>query len=246
MGHEIAATADLPTSAFRLVGGSAEDLDADGLRAALTEKAPRLIVDFSAPAGNAVLLAALRALQPTRERPPAVLIGTTGLAEDRLAAWRELTRANGLTTLIAPNTSVGVLILSHLAREAAAVLSPLGYDIEITETHHKHKKDAPSGTAKFLAKAVVDGAPSLRPTEHRDGARQAHELGMHAVRGGGVFGEHEVRFLGEAEEVRLSHRAFSRALFASGALVLGGWLVRQAPGLHALADVKLQDLRLKP
>jgi 4-hydroxy-tetrahydrodipicolinate reductase len=175
-------------------------------------------------------------------RHKSVVIGTTGLPAAQLAAWRDTAAAQELRLLIAPNTSVGILVALKAAILAATPLVGIGFDVEITETHHRAKVDAPSGTARFLADSLAQAIPELNVVTDRRGARQRGELGVHSVRGGGVFGEHEIRLLGDAEEIRISHRAFSRSLFASGALVLAGWILKQEPGVYGLLDVKAEEL----
>ncbi len=240
MGQEIlkaAASAAVPIS-----GGSAAgdpSLPAK-LAAALAKSNVRLIVDFSSPEGNAFLY---EAFVSGRIRGKAVLIGTTGLSEAALEKWRALAIPSDLALMVAPNTSVGVLLVAKAAMQLARELSGLNYDVEITETHHRMKKDAPSGTAKFLTQAVVQGAPALKARFNRSGERQAGEIGVSSVRGGGVFGEHEIRMIGDHDEITLSHRAFSRQLFADGALVLGRWLDRQKPAVYGLLDVSLADFK---
>jgi 4-hydroxy-tetrahydrodipicolinate reductase len=251
MGRELQQVMAAAPARFGLVGGSSRTFEselflqgklvtAETLAHALARDAVDVIVDFSTPSANDVLLAAMRLLSVPRR----VLVGTTGLSAEALAAWKALASKGPHSVLIAPNTSLGVLVMARAVALAAAPLARAGFDIEIVETHHRAKRDAPSGTARFLADAVRKTSPSLsvsmgpRPA----GPRSDGEIGMHSVRGGGVFGEHDVRCLGQDEEVTLSHRAFSRALFASGALTLSSWLAKRPPGLHSLDDVALDDL----
>jgi 4-hydroxy-tetrahydrodipicolinate reductase len=100
------------------------------------------------------------------------------------------------------------------------LLAPLGFDIEITETHHRMKADAPSGTALLLADVIHSALPGSTIDFNRTGARKKNSIGVHSVRGGGIFGEHDIRLISDDEELSISHRAFSRALFAKGALSL--------------------------
>ena len=199
-----------------------------------------LYLDFSTPDGNLRMLDAFLAAKGLARR--SILIGTTGLSSDSQSLWRTFAAKAGHALLLAPNTSVGVLVVAKTAQMLARTMTGLHYDIEITETHHRGKTDAPSGTALLLADAVHQGVKTLSPVFAREGARKAGEIGISSVRGGGIFGEHEVRLIGDADEVRLSHRAFSRALFADGALVLGAWLSHQKPGFYELLDVDLESL----
>lgn len=247
MGREIQKSLLETPGKFRLVGGSARKFEgetflqgravtAEQLAHALDKDKIEVVLDFSTTEANEILF---EAVQKTEAKSLKVVLGTTGLGEAKLEAWKALIKKRNFGLLIAPNTSLGVLLTARAALLAAAPLAKLGFDIEITETHHRLKRDAPSGTARFLAETIVGGVPDLKITTERDGARQPGELGIHAVRGGGVFGEHEVRILGDNEEITISHRAFSRGLFAGGALVLARWLAEQGPGCYGLLDVRI-------
>lgn len=234
MGQEIERLARSGEHGVTLVGGSAEELSAPELARELARKRVDLIVDFSTPEGNAVLM---KAVTGSKVQGAAILVGTTGLSSAAISAWARATKAQKLRLLVAPNTSVGVLIGLKAALLAAVPLAGLGFDVEVVETHHRMKKDAPSGTAKFFAENLHAGIKGSKVVTNRRGARKTGEIGVHSVRGGGVFGEHEIRIVGMDEELTISHRAFSRKLFASGALVLGRWLVRQKAGRHHLEAV---------
>ena len=186
-----------------------------------------LIIDFSSPEGNEALYQASLSLRV----PKAFLIGTTGLNKHQRDRWKQICKESNHKLLFAPNTSLGILLTMQLSQQLAKALQPNGFDIEIVESHHKHKADSPSGTAKFLARGICDVVP-LEMVTHRTGKRQDSELGVVALRGGSVFGEHTVKFLGEDEELVVSHRALSRSLFAKGAIILGRWLLKQDNGTH--------------
>lgn len=173
------------------------------------------VVDFSSDEG------ALRASALAAQLGAALLVGTTGLS----AATRDAIARNaaGVPAMIAPNTSLGVAVTRRLVEEAARLLP--GFDIDIVETHHVRKLDAPSGTAKSLAEAVGRG---LR--KPLDSSR------IHAIRAGDVVGDHEVVFSGAGERVTIAHRATGRDLFALGALRMARWLAGQAPGMHTADD----------
>jgi 4-hydroxy-tetrahydrodipicolinate reductase len=147
-----------------------------------------------------------------------------------------------LAIVLAPNFSVAVCMLTHLAREAAKGLGP-GYDAEILELHHRGKRDAPSGTALRLAEAVADGRggathESLVLTRAGEtGARPSDAIGLQALRGGDNPGEHTVFFLGEGERLELAHRAGTREHFVKGALRAARWVLGRGPGLYAMEDV---------
>jgi 4-hydroxy-tetrahydrodipicolinate reductase len=197
-----------------------------------------VLIDFSAPAGNAELL---KFLQTSSVKEKAVLIGTTGLTADQRKAWKSLAQERRLRLLLAPNTSLGVLLTLKVSQQLAGVLNQLNFDIELVESHHRAKIDAPSGTAKFLAEGVARTIDK-QTIYGRTGKRQPNEVGMASVRGGSVFGEHEIRFLGDHEELVVSHRALSRTLFAQGALLLAEWVMTRNPGHYGLEDVSLEDM----
>lgn len=158
----------------------------------------------------------------------ALVSGVTGLDEAARDALGEAARR--VPVLHADNFSVGVAVLKALAVIARERLGP-GFDIEIGEAHHRGKRDAPSGTARMLGRALGDENAAIRT-----GARDGNEIGYSVRRGGNVVGEHTVSFLGPHERLELTHRAEDRSLFASGALSAARWLVAQSPGLYTLED----------
>ena len=192
-------------------------------------------IDFTRPAAT---LAALDSLKHTRVR--AAIIGTTGFTP---AEEAEIARAaNSLAIVKAGNFSVGINLLQALTRMAAERLGP-DWDIEIYETHHRRKVDAPSGTALMLGDAAADGRgkplSELRadPYNGPDAKRRAGNIGFAVRRTGGVIGEHEVSFGSDMELLTLSHTALDRAVFAHGALSAAAWAVQQDPGLYNMNDV---------
>jgi len=192
-------------------------------------------VDFSRPHATRANIAACRAAR----RP--LLIGTTGFAAE--LTEREIEAAAGeIPLLIAPNTSLGIALLSELVRRAARAL-PSEFDIEIVEAHHRMKRDAPSGTALALVRAAAEGrdlAPAeavSRSSAGRIGPRRQGEIGLAVVRGGDIVGEHTVLFAGPGEELRLSHRAGDRAIFARGALRAAIWLRGRPAGRYGMSDI---------
>ena len=192
-----------------------------------------VIIELSLPAATAkVIAAAVRRGLP-------LVSGTTGLGEQTLAAINDA--AARIPILYTANLSPGIAVLSELVGRAAAALGP-DYDIEIVEKHHRNKVDAPSGTALALAHAAARACPErqLRFQQGRSGhtgVRPFDEIGLHAVRGGGVFGEHAVILAGSHERLELSHMAGSRTLFAAGALRAARYLVGKPPGRYTMADV---------
>lgn len=193
-----------------------------------------VVIDFSSPAATIPVLAACRAT-----RKPLVL-GTTGhSASERIAI---AATAADIPVVFAANFSVGVNTLFWLTRQAAQILGP-GFDLEVIEIHHRLKKDAPSGTARRLAEILseVRGADYAEDARHgREGlvgARTPAEIGVHAVRGGDVVGEHTVLFADAGERLELVHRASSRETFALGALRAAAWVAGRSPALYDMEDV---------
>ena len=191
-----------------------------------------VLVDFSVPAALAASLdRAIAASVP-------ILIGTTGL--DDLASKRIEEAARHVAVMQAANTSLGVALLSDLVERAARVLGP-SWDIEIVEAHHRHKADAPSGTALALGEAAAQGRGTpLDSDRGRDGTglkRREGSIGFAAVRGGSVAGDHDVMFLGPDERLILSHRAENRSIFARGALTAARFLHGKPAGLYSMRDV---------
>jgi 4-hydroxy-tetrahydrodipicolinate reductase len=188
-----------------------------------------VVVDFSQPAALAA------ALPHLGER--ALVSGTTGLSAEQLAALDDQSRR--APVLWAANFSVGVTLLLELARQAARALPEA--DVEIVETHHRHKKDAPSGTALALGQAVAAGrgeSPALvHGREGITGERPHGPIGMHALRGGDVVGEHTVWLLSEGERISLGHHASSRATFAAGAVRAARFVAGRPARRYQLREV---------
>lgn len=193
-----------------------------------------VVIDFTRPEATLSHAAAC----VTARRP--LVIGTTGFpaaAKETLAA-----AARSIPIVLAPNMSVGVNVLFKVASEVASVLGDT-YDIEIVETHHRLKKDAPSGTALRLAEVLaqslgLDAQRDLIRTRDGDiGERPRRKIGVQTLRGGDVVGDHTVFFLGNGERIELTHRATSRTNFAQGALRAAQWIVGQPPGLYDMQDV---------
>jgi 4-hydroxy-tetrahydrodipicolinate reductase len=208
-------------------------IDQGGDPVALAQ-ASDVLVDFSAPAALEFNLdAAIHAGIP-------IVVGTTGLAERH--HWLVDAAAVSVPVLQTGNTSLGVTLLAHLVREAAMRLGE-DWDIEIVETHHRMKVDAPSGTALLLGEAAAAGR-GVRLQEEavsgRDGvtgARKAGTIGFAALRGGTVAGDHTVHFLADNERIVLSHLAENRAIFARGAVRAAEWLLGKEPGRYAMPEV---------
>lgn len=192
------------------------------------------VVDFSFHAAVAPHVEAAAA------QGVAYVIGTTGLTPEEQA--RVDACAARIPIVQAANYSLGVNLLLALVRQAAATLGPQ-YDVEIVEMHHRHKKDAPSGTALMLARAAAEGRgvnlDDVASYGRRGlvGERPAGEIALHALRGGAVVGDHTVFFAGDLERVEITHRAQSREAFAAGALRAACWAVGRASGLYDMRDV---------
>jgi len=191
-----------------------------------------VLVDFSAPAAlQANLDLAVSAGIP-------ILIGTTGL--DELADEKIAAAARRIAVLRAANTSLGIALLADLVERAATVLGS-EWDIEIAETHHRMKSDAPSGTALMLGQAAARGRDTdLKAERGRDGTglkRKSGAIGFASIRGGTVAGDHDVLFLGPDERLILSHRAENRMIFARGALAAARFVAGRPAGLYSMRDV---------
>ncbi|MEO0031334.1 MAG: hypothetical protein RIS94_1092 [Pseudomonadota bacterium] len=208
-------------------------IDKGGDPRALAE-ASDVLVDFSAPVAlEHNLDAAIHAGKP-------IVVGTTGLEERH--HWLVDAAAVSIPILQTGNTSLGVTLLAHLVREAAQRLGE-DWDIEIVETHHRMKVDAPSGTAILLGEAAARGrGVSLADEEVRGrdgitGARQAGTIGFASLRGGTVAGDHAVHFLADNERLTLSHLAENRGIFARGAIRAADWLLGKGPGRYTMPEV---------
>ena len=170
----------------------------------------------------------------------AAVVGTTGLSPAQVDCLREF--ATQVAVVYAPNMSMGVNLLFKLAEEVAARLG-LAYNVEIMEIHHNQKKDSPSGTAVRLAEQVARGLALSYPAdavfgrEGMVGARPEREIGIHALRGGDVVGEHTVAYIGCGERIELTHKAHNRDNFARGALRAAAFAAKAAPGLYDMQDV---------
>jgi len=204
-----------------------EDLDA-----ALAQA--QVVIDFSS------VDASRRLLEACAKIKVAAVVGTTGMDAECRAALEVLAKV--APVVYAPNFSVGVNVLWALAERAVRLLGE-GFDIEIIEMHHKHKVDAPSGTAERLVEMAAR-ARGLNP-EHavvpgragQVGARRSEEIGVHALRGGDVVGDHTLVLAGPGERLELTHRAHSRQIFARGAVRAAHWVASRPPGLYGMADV---------
>lgn len=227
MGQALAAA--IADAGHTLSGGIDKGGDAGALASASD-----VLVDFSSPhALEANLDAAIGAGIP-------IVVGTTGLEERH--HWLCDQAAERIAVLQTGNTSLGVTLLAHLVREAASRLGE-DWDIEIVETHHRMKVDAPSGTALLLGEAAASGRgvalaeESVRGRDGITGARQAGTIGFASLRGGTVAGDHSVHFLADNERLTLSHLAENRGIFARGAVRAAQWLLAQPAGRYTMPQV---------
>ena len=197
-----------------------------------------VVIDFSVPE------ASLDYLRVARASGVAMVIGTTGFS----AAEREviIEQSRYIPCLLSPNMSLGVQVMLQLLRQAAALLGS-GYDIEILEAHHRTKMDAPSGTAIRMGEILAEArqqtleASGVYGRRGQVGQRSHTEIGMHAIRGGDIVGEHTVIFAGIGERLELIHRSQNRDNFVQGAIRAAQWLVTQSPGLYGMEDVIRAD-----
>jgi 4-hydroxy-tetrahydrodipicolinate reductase len=240
MGRAIAQVAD--AEGIGLAGGTGSRAGGTiGAQSAAITDDPRalaasadVLIDFSTPHALAANLDACVATG----KP--LLIGTTGLEPAHQAAIDAA--AAKIAVLQTGNTSLGVNLLAALVREAASRLGD-DWDIEIVEMHHRHKVDAPSGTALLLGEAAAAGrgidlaSHSVRGRDGITGARKAGDIGFASLRGGSVAGEHLVVLASDSERIELGHRAESRIIFARGAIRAAQWLAGKAPGRYTMADV---------
>jgi 4-hydroxy-tetrahydrodipicolinate reductase len=184
--------------------------------------------------------ASLAHLEQAAEKGKAIVIGTTGFPPEAMQKVREL--AARTRCIMAPNMSAGVNVMFKIVAEVAKVLGP-GYDIEIVESHHRMKKDAPSGTAMKLAQVAAEAVGKdldrVGRYERRGmiGERAPDEIGVQTLRGGDIVGEHTVMFAGIGERLEIIHRAHNRDNFVRGALRAAKWIVGQKPGLYDMQDV---------
>lgn len=219
----------------RLEGLQAGDITADSDPQAVFSAHPgAVVVDFSHPQ------ATVETVRAAEENGNPMVIGTTGFNHAQNETLQEA--AVRIPLFMAPNMSVGINVLLEFLPKLAALLGP-DYDLEISEIHHKHKKDAPSGTAVKLAQSLAElrgwDEGSLRyARQGMIGERPEEEIGVQTLRGGDVVGEHTVYFFGPGERIDLTHRVYSRDTFAQGALRAAKWLSGKDPGrIYSMRDL---------
>jgi len=229
MGLAVAeATMANPDTVIAATHDTGEDLDA-------VLQTAKCVIDFTVHSFSTTLVEAA-----LRHRVP-IVMGTTGHTDAELDVIRAASRE--IPIVRAPNFSVGVNTLFWLTQQAARILKQDTFDIEVTEMHHRHKIDAPSGTARRLLEILNEetGTSYADDIAHgrfgNIGPRKPREIGMHTLRGGDVVGDHTVMFAADGERVELTHKASSRMTFASGAVRAALWLADKPPGLYDMQDV---------
>jgi 4-hydroxy-tetrahydrodipicolinate reductase len=238
-GAELIGGSEAPGSEFigqdvaGLVGHDAAGIAVGDDTRALFQ-ASDTVIDFTVPVATAAHA------QMAGETGTALIVGTTGLDAAQQDA---IANASALVAVVqAANFSVGVNILLGLTERAAGIMGD-DYDIEVVEMHHRHKVDAPSGTALALGQAAASGrgvdldSVSQRVRDGHTGPRKTGDIGFATLRGGDVAGDHTVVFAGDGERLELTHKAGNRAVFASGAVRAALWTAGQSPGLYSMRDV---------
>ncbi|WP_292462034.1 4-hydroxy-tetrahydrodipicolinate reductase [Methanolobus sp.] len=165
-----------------------------------------------------------------------LVIGTTGFTAEQKATIEDAILKNNVAGIISPNYAVGVNVFFRILKEAARYLGEM--DVEIIEAHHNQKKDAPSGTAKKAAEVISEALGGKEYVYGREGlAPRGREIGIHAVRGGDIVGDHTVLFAGDGERIEIKHQAHSRQAFAGGAVKAAVWIARANPGIYTMEDI---------
>ena len=238
MGKEVLAAANDHEAcevvfAVNRSGGSAVhgvDIEsASEFESLLAAREPTAVIDFTGPTS------ALEYAAACRDAGVAFVTGTTGIDEDGFDQIRAASEE--IPVLFAPNFARGVQALVNIVGDAVSNLP--GYDVELLETHHNGKRDAPSGTAKRLLEEIEAHGEFTNRTHGREGdaPREAGEIGVHALRAGNITGEHEIVIAGNHEELRLTHRAEDRGVFAAGAVDAAVWIAGRKAGWYEFADV---------
>ena len=203
-------------------------VSSENLAAFIDQIRPDVMIDFTIAAATMVNA------KIAAKKGVALVIGTTGFTPEQDAELLEAIK--NVPVVKTTNFSVGVNIFWELVRDAASRLGD--YDIEVIEAHHRHKKDAPSGTAKTILKVIQEEVGKREEMYGREGmTERKNEIGVHVIRGGDVVGDHTVQFHQNYETIELSHRAYDRAVFARGAIRAAAWAPTAAPGLYTMKEV---------
>ncbi len=211
-------------------GGKLNVLIEDDINASLDRSKPDVLIDFT------VAPAAVKNVIASAQKKVNLVVGTTGFTQEQRTLMENAIRKNNVAAVISPNFSIGVNVFWGLLAEAAKRLED--YDIEIIEAHHNQKKDAPSGTAMKAAEIISKTLGGKELVYGRHGtAERRKEIGIHAVRGGDIVGDHTVLFAGDGERVEIKHQAHSRQAFAKGAIKAAMWVSDAQPGVYEMRDV---------
>jgi len=207
----------------------AEIVESKNAESFLERTKPDVLIDFT------IAKAAVENVKMASRNRVALVVGTTGFTGDQRAEMEQAIRGN-VPAVISSNFSMGVNIFWQLLRDAGKLLK--NYHIEVIEAHHRNKKDAPSGTAKTILQ-ILDEEVGLRKKIYgREGMMvRGDEIGVHVIRGGDIVGDHKVMFSKNFETIEISHRAYDRSVFASGALHATRWVVSKKPGIYTMSDV---------
>ncbi len=204
--------------------------DANDIGNVLEQSKPDVLIDFT------IASAAVKNVVAAAQKKVNLIVGTTGFTPEQRALMENAIRENNVAAVITPNFSIGVNVFWGLLAEAAERLSD--YDIEIIEAHHNQKKDAPSGTAMKAAEIISKRVGGKEFIYGRHGlSPRKTEIGIHAVRGGDIVGDHTVLFAGDGERIEIKHQAHSRQAFAKGAVRAAVWVKTATPGIYDMADV---------
>jgi len=222
---ELAGGIDLKPGSFFGVG----IVGANEAGALLKRTKADVLIDFT------IASAAVGNVRMAAENNCALVVGTTGISPGQRAEMEKAIQGH-VPAVISTNFSIGMSIFQQLVRESARLLKE--YDIEVIEAHHRNKKDAPSGTAKTLIQIIEEEAGARKKQYGREGMTERQdEIGVHVIRGGDIVGDHKVMFSKNFETIELSHRAYDRSVFASGALQAARWVVGKKPGVYGMSDV---------
>ena len=226
------------SSDLELVGGinlkpgsffGAEIVETKNAESFIKKTKADVLIDFT------IAAAAVENVKMAARNNVALVVGTTGFTIEQRAVMEKAIH-NNVPAVISSNFSVGVNIFWQLVRESGKLLKD--YDIEVFEAHHRNKKDAPSGTAKTILQILEEEVGPRQKQYGREGmTERKNEIGVHVVRGGDIVGDHKVMFSKNFETIELSHRAYDRSVFASGALRAAQWVVGKNPGIYGMSDV---------
>jgi len=206
-----------------------EIVESKNAEALLKKTKAEVLIDFT------VANAAVENVKMAARNNVALVVGTTGFTAEQHGIMEAAIKGH-VPAVISSNFSVGVNIFWQLIRDAGRLLKD--YDIEVLEAHHRNKKDAPSGTAKTILKILDEEAGTRQKMYGREGMiERKNEIGVHVIRGGDIVGDHTVMFSKNFETIELSHRAYDRSVFATGAIHAARWVVGKKPGIYGMNDV---------